>query len=138
MFWSLSSLVGALRWSADLFRNLNRGGYVEWHEFMLPACCTEATSTPTPHLIEWSRLLIEAAKKIGKDFSFPEKMASLLQDAGFVNVKIHWQHWPVGPWAKGKKEKDIGTYLHGLRSPLVGNPMCARSKIALTFTLLAF
>lgn len=37
-------------------------------------------------------------------------MDALLQDAGFVDVTVRWMHWPVGTWAKGARNKEIGRW----------------------------
>ena len=31
-----------------------------------------------------------------------------LQAAGFVDIHSKWYNWPVGPWAKHKKNKELG------------------------------
>jgi hypothetical protein len=46
----------------------------------------------------------------GHDFEAAQKLHSLLPDAGFTNVTIQWQNWPVGQWAKGTKNKRIGRW----------------------------
>ena len=90
--------------------NIKPGGYIELHEIHCPGSSTEDTATPTPHFVEWSRLLVGAGKKVGLDFDAPKKIRGYLEDAGFVNINVKWQNWPVGPWAKGSKNKEIGRW----------------------------
>ena len=53
---------------------------------------------------------MEAGQKVSLDFSAATKLKDMLPHAGFTNINIKWQHWPVGPWAKGAKQKQIGAW----------------------------
>lgn len=88
--------------------NLKPGGYIELHEIHIPAGCTQETSNPKPYFVEWADYLCEAGVKVGLEFSAPKKLRGYLQDTGFTNINVKWQNWPVGPWAKGAKNKEIG------------------------------
>lgn len=52
--------------------------------------------------------MIESGIKIGLDFQAPLKWEEYLTAAGFVDVHVKWVNWPIGPWAKGEKNKTIG------------------------------
>ena len=45
---------------------------------------------------------------MGWDLAAPLKWRHSLEAAGFTDIHIQWINWPVGPWAKGKKNKLIG------------------------------
>lgn len=96
------------RYLQQAFEHLKPGGYIEMQEIHCPAGCTDATSIPTPDFIRWSEGMVEAGQHVGLDFAAPKKMDRLLQEAGFEDIKIQWQNWPVGTWAKGRRNKDIG------------------------------
>jgi len=102
--------VGSGEGVLTYYSQLKPGGYIELHEIHMPSRCTEATGTPKPYFVQWGDGLIEAGSKAGLDFSVPERLGGLLQDAGFRNVTVNWQKWPVGPWAKGTKNKEVGRW----------------------------
>jgi hypothetical protein len=52
--------------------------------------------------------MMEAARRIGRDFQAPTKWSQLLEEAGFVDIDIKWVNWPIGSWAKGDKNKLMG------------------------------
>lgn len=57
----------------------------------VPAGCTEATSSPKPYCVEWSKWIVESGPiSEGFDFLAPQKMDRLLQEAGFVDVTVRW------------------------------------------------
>lgn len=104
---------GIKDWSKYLrqaYDNLRPGGYIELHEIDVPAGCTQASASPTPFFVQWSQYLIEAGKRVGLEFSVAKGLQDRLQAAGFENIRIEWQHWPVGTWAKGSKNKQIGRW----------------------------
>ncbi|KXL42836.1 hypothetical protein M433DRAFT_156381 [Acidomyces richmondensis BFW] len=71
---------GIKDWSRYLQRaydNLNPGACIELHEIPVPARCTEATSSPVPYFVEWSRLILEASSKVGLDVGVAEKLKEL-------------------------------------------------------------
>ncbi len=45
---------------------------------------------------------------MGWDLAAPLKWRHSLEAAGFTDIHIQWFNWPVGPWAKQKKNKLIG------------------------------
>ena len=52
--------------------------------------------------------MLEATKRIGIDTLISLQHPKMLKEKGFVNVREKHLKIPVGPWAKGKKEKQIG------------------------------
>jgi hypothetical protein len=93
-----------------LFSNLKPGGYIELHEIHTPCGCTEGTANPKPYFCDWAENLLAAGYQIGLDFSAPKKLRGYLHDAGFSNVNVKWQNWPIGQWAKGARNKEIGKW----------------------------
>jgi hypothetical protein len=58
--------------------------------------------------ILFNRLFLEIGTQMGWDLAAPLKWRHNLEAAGFTDIHIQWINWPVGPWAKGKKNKLIG------------------------------
>ena len=55
-------------------------------------------------------IFIEAGKKIGMSFSILDEMEGYLKEAGFEDVTLHAYRWPVGPWSKDPKLKELGKW----------------------------
>jgi hypothetical protein len=60
--------------------------------------------------IKWTITGMEGAKRAGVDLAAPLKWAEQLRAAGFIEIHTRWYNWPIGPWAKQKKNKLIGRY----------------------------
>ncbi|GAB7352850.1 hypothetical protein MBLNU459_g3457t1 [Dothideomycetes sp. NU459] len=96
------------RFFKQAFANLQPGGYLELQDFCFPAQTTENHTPETSRYLEWTALMMEATTKAGLDFQAPQKFGKQLQQAGFVDIHIESFAWPIGPWAKGKKQKILG------------------------------
>jgi hypothetical protein len=72
--------------------------------------CTEATEASKPWIAVWADHVTDLGPGMGFDFHAPKKFESMLADAGFTNIKVQWQSWPFGTWAKGAKNKRIGQW----------------------------
>ncbi|KAF2204216.1 S-adenosyl-L-methionine-dependent methyltransferase [Delitschia confertaspora ATCC 74209] len=100
------------RFFEQAYNNLKPGGYLECQEITFPAMATDPTLTPeNSPLLRWSQLFGEAAHQIGLDHEGPRKFAPMLRAQGFVDIHAKQYNWPIGRWAKGKKNKALGTYV---------------------------
>ena len=96
-----------IRWG----RHLKPGGFIELHEIHCPTKYIDvAGGSPTPFFVQWSQYVVQAGAQVDLNFSAPEELESMLHRAGFTNVAVEWQKWPVGPWAKGARNKQIGQW----------------------------
>jgi len=89
---------------------LKPGGYIELQEVSMPIFSKEKADDNSPVLVQWSNYVVEAGNKAGLDLSAPTKLGEMLQAQGFTNINIQWQNWPIGPWARGAKNKEIGRW----------------------------
>src|ERR1700749_4184859 len=89
-------------------RHLKPGGYLELQDVCFPGFCHDPTKIATSRYIVYNNLLVEAGNRIGLDFQAPRKWHEWLQAAGFDDIHVKWVNWPVGPWAKTKKNKILG------------------------------
>jgi hypothetical protein len=48
------------------------------------------------------------AERLGFDVQAPLHWHEHLQTAGFTSIHSRWYNWPVGPWAKYKRNKELG------------------------------
>lgn len=91
------------------FQYLKPGGWLELQEFSLPFTCDDGSSEAST-VGKWTTSISTAILKTGIDVTtetvngHPQR----LKDAGFVNVNEVRSKWPIGPWARGEKEKRIG------------------------------
>ena len=61
-------------------------------------------------LNEWSRISIEAAKKIGKTFENAQVTKENMINAGFVDVVEKKYKMPVRGWSSDPKMKELGRW----------------------------
>ena len=72
---------------------------------------------------------MQATAKIGKDWTRVKKYKEMLEQAGFVDVVERKYEWPVGTWAKGKRQKMLGLwYREDLLSGLQGFTMALLTR----------
>jgi len=93
------------------FAHLRPGGYLEMHDFCLPSKVFGDTPSPDSRFMQYSDHITTALGSIGKNMAAPKLWKAQLEAAGFVDVHAKWFHWPVGTWAKGKKNKLLGKML---------------------------
>lgn len=70
----------------------------------------DGTVTDDHLLNDWSRISIEAAKKLGKNFEDAPLTKENIIKAGFVDVVEHKYKMPVGAWSSDPKMKEIGRW----------------------------
>lgn len=85
------------------------GGYIECQEYLVPFNCKNPGSDFQPGFVQWSEYLREGVAKMGYDLAATANFESMLKEAGFEDVTVKYQDWPVGTWAKGENNKRLGT-----------------------------
>ncbi len=70
----------------------------------------DGTVTDDSPLNEWSRISIEAVKKIGKTFENAQHSKENIIKAGYVDVVEHKFKAPVGGWSSDPKMKEVGRW----------------------------
>jgi hypothetical protein len=51
---------------------------------------------------------MEVGEKMGMDVQAPLSWHRHLQEAGFIDIHSKWTNWPIGTWARGKRNKELG------------------------------
>jgi len=87
---------------------LKPGGWCELQEFHLDLTSDDASIKEGGAFWTWRRDILEATKKIGIDTLTTLQHPKMLKEKGFINIGEKKLKIPIGPWAKGKKEKQIG------------------------------
>jgi hypothetical protein len=90
------------------YNNLKPGGWLELQELHIPLGCDDGTMTEGSVLWQWGKDINLAAGKVGVNTLASLQHAERMKKRGFVNVNEKELKVPLGPWAKGKKEKNIG------------------------------
>ncbi|KAK2054070.1 methyltransferase domain-containing protein [Colletotrichum caudatum] len=93
---------------AKAYENLEPGGIIEINDHMCPLMCQDDTMTEDFKPLKWSRLLVEASKKMGRPADVAVSFKKMLEEAGFVDVEEKKEMWPFNPWAKDKKHNELG------------------------------
>jgi hypothetical protein len=89
---------------------LKPGGYIELQDLVLPALCDDPEASEKSDIIKWLKLVQEAAVKMSLNTHAAYKWPEWLRDAGFVDIHVRWYNWPIGTWAKQKKNKIVGRW----------------------------
>jgi hypothetical protein len=55
-------------------------------------------------------MMVEGAKRLGKNLTQAPRYNSFMREVGFVGIVEKHMAWPIGPWAKGEKMKRVGTW----------------------------
>ena len=88
--------------------HLKPGGFIELHDYNLPAKIIDDFPEDQCHFIINNGYIKDAMKSIGINLEAPKQWKEQLEEAGFTNIHVKWFNWPMGPWAKGKKNKVLG------------------------------
>ncbi|KAJ0416783.1 S-adenosyl-L-methionine-dependent methyltransferase [Aspergillus carlsbadensis] len=104
---------------------LKPGAYMEIHEID-PGFETDDNSIPSDSsALQWSNLFFEGCAKINHRIPSPDEYKTMMEEAGFVDVKLKVLKRPSNPWPKDKDMKRLGLYtltnhLNGLHAFTVG------------------
>jgi len=94
----------------SIYENLAPGGWAEFQDFDLQYYSEDGSLTEEHDTMKWINTLLEAARKIGRDPCPGASLEKWVKDAGFRDVVHQKFRFPVGPWPKDPKLKEIGMY----------------------------
>jgi SAM-dependent methyltransferase len=94
---------------AEVYNALKPGAYFQQAEISVVPKSEDGSIAGT-HMEQWGPLALEAGEKFGKSFRIAEDSKALIEQAGFVNVTYRRFKWPIGPWPKDPKLKEIGSF----------------------------
>lgn len=66
----------------------------------------------------WSKLVNEAFRGNGSSLDTALLYEQQLADAGFVNIRVVRDKWPVNRWPKDKRYKQLGKSVRCLSCPI--------------------
>ncbi|KAM0816049.1 hypothetical protein AB5N19_01850 [Seiridium cardinale] len=91
----------------NIYDNLQPGGWVEFMETVIYFQSQDGSIEGTA-LQRWNKLIIEGVKNLGRNVLSCMKYKRWMLETGFVNVEERKFVVPANPWAKGRKNKELG------------------------------
>ncbi len=93
-------------------RPLVPGGWIELCDPVNPITCDDGTLPEGSAVVRWNNLLNEASTKFGAGLDSAKHYKQQLADAGFTNIVLTEYKWPMNPWPKDRKYKELGAWVH--------------------------
>ncbi|KIW77709.1 hypothetical protein Z517_07542 [Fonsecaea pedrosoi CBS 271.37] len=90
--------------------HLNPGGWMEMQEYHCHVYSDDDTLDQAIYLKNWVEEMNEGSMRFGKELKTANKLKNYMQEAGFVDIHEEVYRCPIGPWARGKRYKELGTY----------------------------
>ncbi|KAJ3961280.1 hypothetical protein N0V92_002007 [Colletotrichum tropicale] len=91
--------------------NLNPGGYFELVEPDIIVESDDGTLKPEHSIVKTGHLMVEATENAGRKYTHIPTLKPILMETGFEHVTMQQFKWPVNPWPKDQKFKELG-YWH--------------------------
>ncbi|KAK6535653.1 hypothetical protein TWF694_002108 [Orbilia ellipsospora] len=108
------ALYGSVKdWSQflkNVYRVLKPGGWFESVETVVEITCDDGSIPKGAPVEVWCDEMIKAAEDAGASFDVAGKMENWCDKQGFVEITQKMFKIPIGPWAKEKYEKTVGSY----------------------------
>ncbi|KAK5081461.1 hypothetical protein LTR70_010536 [Exophiala xenobiotica] len=96
------------------YENLKPGSYLEVVDWETQSQTDDDSVSRDSNLFKWQNDVNSAAIKSGREMNTASKLKGWVTDAGFIEVREEVLKVPVSPWAKDKRLKHIGLYMHVL------------------------
>ncbi|KAL7271335.1 hypothetical protein RUND412_005919 [Rhizina undulata] len=114
-FIHIRTMAGYIRDWPKLYRQafkaLRPGGWIEVQDIVGAFSADDDTWSPDNVIGKWTKYWEESVVKSGHDWStVAPETANSLKDVGCVDVTEKVINFPIGGWAKGKTEKELGIY----------------------------
>ncbi len=84
------------------YEHMAPGGWIQHLDMDISFVSDDGTVGDDHIMAQWSKTFVDAGEKMGKTFNVPDRMQSLIHDAGFVDLHQVWYKVPVGGWTKDK------------------------------------
>ncbi|KAF5494145.1 Secondary metabolism regulator LAE1 [Colletotrichum siamense] len=105
-----SSISDWKKFFGQCFANLEPGGYLELQEGHMRPECDDGTLTREHAISRWVDYLEQASAKFNRPFVDCPSLVKVVEEAGFVDVKLTKFKWPLNPWAKDNHYKLLGEW----------------------------
>ncbi|KAH0436351.1 methyltransferase domain-containing protein [Colletotrichum camelliae] len=89
---------------------LEPGGYLEVQDSRWPLTSDDGSLTESHSVMKWTRMLTEATDMIGRPMNITETFDVIMRKVGFEDVRKTRIRFPMSPWPKDPKLKDMGLW----------------------------
>lgn len=90
------------------------GGYIEYQDYGVQMHLWDGTYLDKPSdehpLATYFYHVNNAAAGLGRSLDVAPKVKGYMEKAGFVDVVVQKGIWPLGPWPKDKRLKELGKW----------------------------
>lgn len=113
------------------YAHLKPGGWLEMQDMVSPMPrCDDGTAPDDSPLMRWGEMMREASRRIGVDLFAADHFTNHMRDAGFVDIQVHTEIWPLNRWPMDENMKKRGTWAgENLASGMEGFCMAFFTKI---------
>ncbi|KAF6785947.1 methyltransferase domain-containing protein [Colletotrichum sojae] len=105
-----SSISNWKEYIKNCYDNLAPGGYLELNDMDLVPVADDDTLKPDSKMIKGVSLLQEALEKIGREYQKISDLEPVLIEAGFTDVTLQKFKWPLNPWPKEWRYRELGIW----------------------------
>lgn len=95
----------------ECWRWLQPGGWIEFQEYHMPFVSDDGSIENGPAFKLWNENMLAATNKAGTHLDAILGVGEILKTRGFTSLGEAHTKWPLGPWAKGRREKKVGSLL---------------------------
>jgi len=92
------------------FKSLKPGGWYEMQD--MGVLKSNDGSTDGTYVDSWTKYLLQAGTRVGKDWDCARKYTRYFEEAGFVDVHEKVYCWPINTWPKGARNKELGRWAY--------------------------
>ncbi|KAJ3956865.1 hypothetical protein N0V92_006579 [Colletotrichum tropicale] len=92
------------------YNALEPGGYLEIQDSRWPMTSDDGSLKKNHSMLKWCTMLTKAADKIGRPLNITETFDDVMRKVGFEDVRKTRIRFPVSPWPKDPKLKDMGMW----------------------------
>ncbi|OAX80746.1 hypothetical protein ACJ72_04912, partial [Emergomyces africanus] len=92
------------------YRHLAPGGYLEMQSMEMNFFSDDGTHERAVTAVKWQRSLVEASRRLGKEFCVERSWKEAMEKKGFVGVEEVVYKVPLSIWPKDPHMKELGRY----------------------------
>lgn len=104
-----SSIADVPKFFRQCFENTKPGGWCEMQDTHFPLLSQDGTLHEGTALWQWADKLVKGLQIFQREIA-TTKYKTLMEEAGFVDVKEVQYVWPQNPWPKDRKLKELGRW----------------------------
>jgi hypothetical protein len=106
----VGSILNWPRLIQQCYDNLAPGGWVEFQDCIFPIHCDDGSIPEDSAIMKWSKLMLESSQKMGRDLDASVRYIKNMQETGFSEVHQVLYKWPMNPWPKSERDKELGAW----------------------------